>query len=153
MSTHTPGRLSLFIGQRGKVLSICFGDKPNGATPCVVNWPGFESSGLPVRKNEANARRLVAAWNACEGIDTETLETTGGAAVGWARTASKLLHATKQRDDLLAALKLLLASEPLISAATDAELESGLDDEDEKVRVQANAWLVARAAIQKVEGK
>jgi hypothetical protein len=53
--------------------------------------------------------------------------------------------------DLLAALKLLLASEPLISAATDAELESGLDDEDEAVRVQANAWLVARAAIRKAE--
>lgn len=57
-----------------------------------------------------------------------------------------------QRDELLQALKLLMASEPLISAATDAELESGLDDEDETTRTQANAWLVARAAIKKAEG-
>lgn len=49
----------------------------------------------------ANARRLVACWNACEGISTDELETTGGAAVGWVRTASKLMHVTKQHDELL----------------------------------------------------
>ena len=54
--------------------------------------------------------------------------------------------------DLLEALKLLMASEPLISAATDVELEYGLDDEDELVRTQENAWLVARAAIAKATG-
>ena len=62
-------------------------------------------SSLGEEHDEANARRLVASWNACDGISTDELETTGGAAVGWTRTASKLIHATTQRDELLEALK------------------------------------------------
>jgi hypothetical protein len=49
---------------------------------------------------EADARRLVACWNACEGIDTEHLERHGLPA--FAKTISDL---REQRDDLLAVLE------------------------------------------------
>ena len=92
---HTPGRLKVqhpHAGERGWEIAL---------------EPGLEQVCQDV--TEANARRLVACWNACEGISTDELETTGGAAVGWTRTASKLMHATKQRDQLLAALKAIIA--------------------------------------------
>lgn len=50
---------------------------------------------------EANARRLAACWNACDGLDTDILESS--------RSLSDALHLNdkrvdSQRDDLLAAL-------------------------------------------------
>jgi hypothetical protein len=59
----------------------------------------------PCDDSEANARRLVACWNACEGISTESLETEVSAAMGWTRTASKLIAMTTQRNELLEALQ------------------------------------------------
>lgn len=49
---------------------------------------------------EANARRIVACVNACKGLDTAHLESSGlVSAVGY-----ELIELTKQRDELLAAL-------------------------------------------------
>ena len=89
-------------------------------------------------RDMANARRLVAAWNACEGISTEALETEGSAAMGWTRTASKLIHATKQRDDLLEALTRCITAIERTDHYTDADRSAAADH--------------ARAAIAKVEG-
>ena len=110
------------------------------------------------KTGQENARRLVACWNACEGISTDELETTGGAAVGWTRTASKLIHATTQRDELLAALK--LARGALRQAATDVsdwgayapahfQTKHKLADD---VQAYNNAADSAHAAITKMEG-
>ncbi len=52
-----------------------------------------------------DARRLVAAWNACEGISTENLETN----VPIKELARRYNAALAQRDDLLAAAKDVLA--------------------------------------------
>ena len=57
-----------------------------------------------------------------------------------------------QRDELLAALRMVMACAGDISAAPDGLLEMALDDGDEETRRQANAFLVARAAIAKVKG-
>ena len=57
-----------------------------------------------------------------------------------------------QRDELLEALRMVMACAGDISAAPDGLLEMALDDGDEETRRQANAFLVARAAIAKVEG-
>lgn len=54
--------------------------------------------------------------------------------------------------DLLEALRMVMACAGDISAAPDGLLEMALDDGDEETRRQANAFLVARAAIAKVEG-
>lgn len=99
---HTPGRLCVAVdifdndGMPETALQALGG----AATVAVALEFGPNNPGM----REANARRLVACWNACDGISTESLESEGNAALGWARTASKLIHATTQRDELLAAL-------------------------------------------------
>jgi hypothetical protein len=66
-----------------KVLS--FSKHPNGVTRQVyeigeegqVCPPGIAVVNQIDGRGEANARRLVACWNACQGITTETLEREG----------------------------------------------------------------------------
>jgi hypothetical protein len=62
MSEHTPGRLVV----RGGYSIYTADDKTPVADTCLTN-------SVP-DNDEANARRLVAAWNACEGIPTKDLE-------------------------------------------------------------------------------
>ena len=97
MSGHTPRRLKVHHDHGWLVIS----DDTDDLYIKVAK-------GLGASVDKDNARRLVACWNACDGISTDELETTGGAAVGWTRTASKLIHATTQRDELLEALGGLL---------------------------------------------
>lgn len=82
-------------------------------------------------QNKVNARRLVACWNACEGLPTAWIE--GGA-------ADILEHAKSlksQRDELLATLKELLSG-----------IFDGPDESD-----AARLIAKARAAIAKAEAK
>lgn len=91
---HTPGRLRYdyepgFCGELRH---------DNGTTMCAfVDEP-----------NEANARRLVACWNACDGLRTESLERMGTldrATIAHevaAQSRIKLLEG--QRDELLTAI-------------------------------------------------
>jgi len=58
----------------------------------------------------------------------------------------------QERDELRAALRMVMACAGDISAAPDGLLEMALDDGDEETRRQANAFLVARAAIAKTTG-
>lgn len=73
--------------------------------------------------SEANARRIAACWNACDGIPTAWLE--GGAA----DILEHSIALIKQRDELLVALRLIV----------DNSIEGGLFN------------MVARAAISKAE--
>jgi hypothetical protein len=52
-----------------------------------------------------NMRRLVACWNAAEGLSTESLESAGNAFNGWKLASYAMNDAKAQRDELLAALK------------------------------------------------
>ncbi len=63
---------------------------------------------------EANARRIVAAVNACEGMDTESLESIAGRIAAksvlqmhanYVSNKEKVYALEQQRDKLLAALK------------------------------------------------
>ena len=54
--------------------------------------------------------------------------------------------------DLLTALRLVMQCAGDIASAPDGLLEMALDDGDEETRHQANAFLIARAAISRVEG-
>lgn len=55
--------------------------------------------------SEANARRIAACWNACDGIPTAWLE--GGAA----DILEHSIALIKQRDELLTALQLILSAD------------------------------------------
>lgn len=67
---HTPGILSIYDD----------GDSPDCSDILLAhtddtNWDVCEiSTDLPVLVRKANARRLVACWNDCQGISTEALE-------------------------------------------------------------------------------
>lgn len=63
--SHTPGKLRVESGHRGFVLTLDGDGKQYDIA--VVRDIGNED-------NEANARRLVACWNALDGISTEALE-------------------------------------------------------------------------------
>ena len=105
---HTPGQLEYgecsdsewWIAQVGSTEQIAY---------TVPIGPGVA---------EANARRLVASWNACEGIETHALELMTGdlsirnqiTATGKAKPklTKKAVEYRSQRDELLAALKEML---------------------------------------------
>lgn len=97
--------------------------------------------GRPQEEYEANASRIVACWNACEGISTEAL-------VAMPTPFSKLLSAeftdvVAQRDALLAALE--IAQDTLDNVQGDINPERGYADE-----LEAEVSLAlgtARAAI------
>ena len=67
MSEHTKGRLTLFIS--GNTVEIQ--DDEQDARRPIVHWMGFDPSDRPINERKANARRLVACWNALEGLDTD----------------------------------------------------------------------------------
>ena len=132
MSAHTPGRVKVQhpnAGERGWEVAF---------------EPGLQQLCQDI--TEANARRLVACWNACEGLPDEFLNSNPIKQLVqslWDRNS----ELEGQRDELLAALRMVMACAGDISAAPDGLLEMALDDGDEETRRQANAFLVARAAI------
>ena len=112
MSKHTPGRLSvdeypvtLANGDLAHAkLSIVAPSKDPRYLHFSIGMVNFsaEFTGLypsDVEEAEANARRLVACWNACEGIATDELEEiarTGGM-LGPREDVAKI---AEQRDKL-----------------------------------------------------
>lgn len=102
-------------------------------------------------ENEANANRIVACVNACDGYTTEQLEALAGGNVKRevVRFADKLsdaenryLKAEAQRDTLLAALKDLVKYE-----GTTQETGIGIFPSDEL----GHAVMQAQAAIDEIE--
>jgi hypothetical protein len=57
--------------------------------PDVVAWLGFDDSNRALVGHRANARRIAAAVNACEGIPTEALE--DGAVAGMLLTLQRTI--------------------------------------------------------------
>lgn len=101
---HTEGRLvvSPYDGF-GPLTTIRAGDPKTGTRIAST----FEAtSPQHIERNEANARRLAACWNACERVPTDMLETIAGLMP--ATVPYHQLHA--QRDALLAALHRLLCA-------------------------------------------
>lgn len=86
---HTQGRL---IVRCGYSIYADEGKTPVADTCLTASVPD---------NDEANARRLVACWNACEGISTEALERSDVIA----SMQGERRRLETQRDDLLAALK------------------------------------------------
>ena len=98
---HTQARLAYI--ERGDDYQRILRDEAGGAI--AILYSGF-------RVQQGDARRLVACWNACQGISTEDLElhyNAGGldAALDEASLRSQVA-VTQQRDALLSALELVL---------------------------------------------
>jgi hypothetical protein len=66
----------------------------------VAFEPGLEQLCQDI--SQANARRLAACWNACEGLHTESLERDKP-------LADQLVDALNQRDELLEALQAIIS--------------------------------------------
>lgn len=94
--------------------------------------PGMHITWSRGQQSEANARRLVACWNACEGISTEALERL----VNTIDRAYVSLQA--QRDKLLAALEVMLRNYTAVHDIGDVEMQPAI--------------YQARAAIAEVKG-
>lgn len=124
---HTPGRLTV----RGGYSIYADDGKTPVADTCLTN-------SVP-DNDEANARRLVACWNACEGIDTETLEKEPE----MKKWVASYLERARQRNELLEALNGLLAY-----------FESGNSVPVSQATIKATSAevLAARAAIAKAGG-
>jgi hypothetical protein len=96
IAQHTPGRALLdedepiVRGEDGERIANCY------------RWFDGDPAKTPEETGMANARRLVACWNACEGISTYELERHAGDPTP---VFALLTETWAQRDELLAALK------------------------------------------------
>ena len=115
---------------------------------------GFVSDSDECTDWQANAERMVACWNACEGIDTAYLKSGSVSIINKLHDeAAKLVLA--QRDELLAALKSLeYANDRRAEIVTSADYikqmkTNGMSEALEDLDIARRA---ARAVIAKVEG-
>lgn len=113
------------IGQRFKIANVL--------------TPVYEGVGeREFEETRENARRLVACWNACEGLATETLERLGTLDRANVARDARHVEALAQRDELLAALETIV--------------KSLADQDDEGMIEHAEPMIRARAVIAKVKG-
>ncbi len=136
----TPGRLKMqnpHDGERGFEIAL---------------EPGLEQVCQNV--TEANARRLVACWNACEGIDTEHLEnidmlgeTLAGRFAAFHASERELMDT---RDELLEALKECV--EDSEQAVGEYVEKYGETYRPQRLQAMRDTVTKARAAIAKAEG-
>ena len=93
-------------------------------------------------RSEANAERLVACWNACQGIDTADLK-SGSVSIIQKLHDDVAQRVLEQRDELLAALQGIIGY-----------FDSGnsVDVSQATIKAGSDEVKAARAAIAKVEG-
>jgi hypothetical protein len=125
--SHTPGKLVLSEDGRPELYNQCQiieSDKSD-----LIVYYQF--------KNKEDARRLVACWNACDGLHTESLESQKPLTDQIVDALNEAYTMKAKRDELLAALK-----------AYDAWADKTIckDPELKAIRDQM------RAAIAKAEG-
>jgi len=102
-SEHTKGRLRQ--GGKGRDLLM---ESDKGTVAGVIREMGEYVEGtIGYGESRANARRLVACWNTCEGISTEDLEGVqpGETAQLTMNIVSATLDARQERDELIEALR------------------------------------------------
>jgi hypothetical protein len=73
MSEHTPGRLALeeVASDSGHIKHLCPVDSEGMSLLTVVEHEGVKFAAV---YSDDDARRLVACWNACDGLGTDLLE-------------------------------------------------------------------------------
>lgn len=111
MSEHTPGRLCI-SSESPKIIKAC--DFMGESSVIVGSASGHNNSGFFPTDEEsvANARRLVAAWNACDGISTDNLENN----LPVKELAHRYNAAIRERDSLRAVNAELLEALEILAA-------------------------------------
>lgn len=111
---------------------------------------------IPVEERKAAARRIVVCVNACEGVDTETLEQSisrDGVIAIFRTELAEIAKRAAQRDGLLAALEKALSFLEEYAVEIDDEMGTGRSlaelerDGDLPPRV-----IAVREAIARVKG-
>ena len=134
--TPTPWR----VGRPGTVVSDSHIEHGPVGCDCVEYYGGHL---IAESVTSANARRIAACVNACEGISTDAIETEGSAVMGWARAASKLLRLRSSHDELQELHQAIKEQRDELLAALKVAEESVGD---------SKSLEIVRAAIAKVEG-
>lgn len=136
---YTQGRLSVEPAYRSGF--VIWGGA--SAAPVEVVSSVDDDGRYGAIKNEANARRLAACWNALEGVSTDHLEK-----YGLPDFAQKISDLVEQRDELLEALSL---AEHTFRHCANLHAAKGPEGADKAMR---NTELADRmeAAIAKAEG-
>lgn len=88
-----------------------FTESPHEANSFSINVLGhhwlmsiLHNGAQLVEVQRANIRRLVACWNACDGIDTDVLDSAAAPGCIKRMVADEVRRITAERDALLAAL-------------------------------------------------
>ena len=120
MNKHTTGNLSV-VDNSWEVSSI-YAESGRCVAVCHINQDATEDTQAEYEiMKEANARRLVAAWNACDGISTETLELVSRFTEAGIKTVQSV---EAERDSLRAVnAELLEALEKSLAALEKANKE------------------------------
>ena len=99
MSEHTKGRLRHYHGKLRPEFPTVVHEIYDMTGTSIVKWGGFDGVDLPKKIIAANARRLVACWNACNGLSTTTLES-----VIEGKESIDYVTVKRDRDELIEAL-------------------------------------------------
>lgn len=158
MSEHTQGKLELeeVANDTGHIKHLCPVDSEGMSILTVVEHEGVK---FAATYHDADARRIVAAWNACTGMSTEDLEEMRLCS-GYAKKIESLIE---QRDrlsainaELLEALKVVQTHlEAIVASDWRKWEELATPEEFERwVKSRANHMAVlAGAAISKAQGE
>lgn len=155
MSEHTPGKLEVLDDRRISVTLPPLVEDGGYSSHCVAMTYGGDER----VNSHANARRLVACWNACDLMPTEDIERLAEIGEGVMRL-SVLADDNRAERDLLSAInaELIEALKPL---AAYPLYEFAMQEKDaSRTLFGANDWKLlvgqvkaARAAIAKAQGE
>lgn len=129
-TTHTPGRIRFYENGEANSYAMLEVDADDRWLLTLLH-NGHDVT----ERQKANMHRLVACWNACEGIDTELLESK----MLGDQIAAKM-GLIDQRDELLEAIKVLLL-------AKDEKDQHG--DNPVYRTLKQRGWALAKAAAEK----
>lgn len=99
---HTPERLQLF--PVGDNLEFFCPATEDGESILTITHEG--NTAFAVVLSDINARRLVACWNACDGVPVEVLEAQQSGGLPW--NVADQIEQLVQRDELLDSIKTYL---------------------------------------------
>ena len=141
--SHTQGKLELeeVASDSGHIKHLCPVDSEGMSLLTVVEHEGVKFAAV---YNDEDARRLVAAWNACDGLSTEDLENLASIGEGLKRQTELAYSYRAERDSLRAVNAELLDA---LIGLDDAYCRAGQNLTWDERFEDRKRLMAARAAI------